>query len=97
VHVRDNGLGVPREARAALFQRFYRAHEETVTGEEGTGLGLAIVRETMESVGGRAWAEFSGGHGSTFALAFPCVAPAETDADGDADAPAKAQTAADGR
>lgn len=80
VRVRDNGLGVPREARAALFQRFYRAHEETVTGEEGTGLGLAIVRETMESVGGRAWAEFSGEHGSTFALAFPCIVPADPEA-----------------
>lgn len=74
VRVRDNGLGVPETARAALFQRFFRAHEETVTGEEGTGLGLAIVRETMESVGGRAWAEFDGDHGSAFLLAFPCVA-----------------------
>jgi signal transduction histidine kinase len=83
VRVRDNGLGVPAEAREGLFNRFFRAHEETVTGEEGTGLGLAIVRETMEAVGGRAWAEFADEHGSTFALAFPCVdAPAPEAAGG---------------
>lgn len=74
VRVHDNGLGVPEQARQGLFDRFFRAHDETVTGEEGTGLGLAIVRETMEAVGGRAWAEFGdGGDGSTFALAFPCA------------------------
>lgn len=70
VEVRDNGIGVPEEARGKLFQRFFRAHG-TVTGVEGTGLGLSIVRETAESMGGRTWAEF-GEEGSTFALALPC-------------------------
>ncbi|MEW5930088.1 MAG: sensor histidine kinase [Gemmatimonadota bacterium] len=70
VEVRDNGIGVPEEARAKLFQRFFRAHG-TVTGVEGTGLGLSIVRETAESMGGRTWAEF-GEEGSVFALALPC-------------------------
>jgi signal transduction histidine kinase len=70
VEVRDNGIGVPEEARGRLFQRFFRAHG-TVTGVEGTGLGLSIVRETAESMGGRTWAEF-GEEGSTFALALPC-------------------------
>ncbi len=82
VRVRDNGLGVPEEARAQLFRRFFRAHEGTVTGEEGTGLGLAIVRETIESVGGRAWAEFDPVEGSVFAISFPCntneAPPADT-------------------
>ena len=72
VRVRDNGLGVPEEKREQLFQRFFRAHE-TVTGEEGTGLGLSIVRETVDSLGGRAWAEFDTSEGAVFAVAFPCV------------------------
>jgi signal transduction histidine kinase len=71
VVVRDNGLGVPAEARDKLFQRFFRAHEETVTGVEGTGLGLSIVRETVESIGGRAWADLSTPGQSTFAFAIP--------------------------
>jgi K+-sensing histidine kinase KdpD len=74
VRVRDNGLGVAPENRGQLFQRFFRAHE-TVTGAEGTGLGLSIVRETAESLGGRAWAEFATGEtgegGSVFAFSLP--------------------------
>jgi signal transduction histidine kinase len=70
VRVTDNGLGVPAEKRDQLFQRFFRAHE-TVTDQEGTGLGLSIVRETAQSVGGRAWAEFPD-EGSVFAFSLPC-------------------------
>lgn len=69
VRVTDNGLGVPAEMRDKLFQRFFRAHE-TVTSAEGTGLGLSIVRETVESLGGRAWAEFAEDH-SVFAFSLP--------------------------
>ena len=69
VRVRDNGLGVPEKRRARLFQRFFRAHEATAHAE-GSGLGLAIVRETVESLGGRAWAEFPD-VGAVFAFALP--------------------------
>lgn len=72
VEVHDNGIGVPSEARSKLFERFFRAHGDTVTGVEGTGLGLSIVREIMESISGRSWAEFTGEGGSMFALALPC-------------------------
>ncbi len=69
VRVRDNGLGVPVDKRAQLFERFFRAHE-TITDVEGTGLGLSIVREAVESLGGRAWAEFPE-KGAVFAFALP--------------------------
>jgi signal transduction histidine kinase len=71
VRVRDNGIGIPPEGRQRLFEQFYRAHGETVTGVEGTGLGLSIVRETVESLGGRAWAELSEEGVTAFAFALP--------------------------
>ena len=71
VRVRDNGMGVPPESRDRLFEQFYRAHSETVTEAEGTGLGLSIVRETAESLGGRAWAEFPEEGGTVFAFSLP--------------------------
>ena len=71
VKVRDNGIGVPPTARAKLFGEFYRAHEEATVTQEGTGLGLSIVRQTAESLGGRAWAEFPDEGGTIFAFAFP--------------------------
>jgi signal transduction histidine kinase len=70
VVVRDNGLGVPEGKRSHLFERFFRAHEETQDNIDGTGLGLSIVRETVAALGGRAWAEFSP-DGSTFFFSIP--------------------------
>ncbi|HEY0202260.1 MAG TPA: sensor histidine kinase [Burkholderiaceae bacterium] len=43
--VEDNGPGIPAEAQARVFERFYRVAHDT----EGTGLGLAIVRETAQA------------------------------------------------
>ena len=78
VEVVDNGLGVPPDARARLFQRFFRAHETAMPDVEGTGLGLSIVRDTVTGLGGRAWAEFPP-NGSLFAFTLPCRR--ETDPD----------------
>jgi signal transduction histidine kinase len=71
VSVHDNGLGVPEERRAALFQRFFRAHEDARSEVGGTGLGLSIVRETVEALGGRAWADFGAEGGASFHFALP--------------------------
>ena len=71
VKVSDNGVGVPASLRAQLFRRFFRAHAETVTDAEGSGLGLNIVRETAESLGGTAWAEFPDDGTTVFAFSFP--------------------------
>ena len=84
VTVSDNGLGVPEEARQHLFERFFRAHENTLTGVEGTGLGLSIVRDTVQAMGGEAWADFPD-RGSIFGFWVPCRqethTPAETSAE----------------
>ncbi|MBB3178311.1 sensor histidine kinase [Variovorax sp. Sphag1AA] len=45
--VEDNGPGIPAEALARVFERFYRVSQNT----EGTGLGLAIVREIARAFG----------------------------------------------
>jgi signal transduction histidine kinase len=70
VEVHDNGLGVPEAKRADLFRRFYRAHEESNRQIDGTGLGLSIVRETITSLGGKAWADFRE-DGTTFFFTMP--------------------------
>jgi signal transduction histidine kinase len=73
VEVLDNGIGVPSEARDKLFDRFFRAlGGNTAIEVEGTGLGLSIVRETIEMLGGRAWAEPIPTGGSLFAFSLPC-------------------------
>ncbi|HEU0014736.1 MAG TPA: sensor histidine kinase [Longimicrobium sp.] len=89
VAVEDNGLGVPDEAREQLFTRFYRAHR-TVTGVEGTGLGLSIVRETVETLGGQAWAEFDRDEGTRFLISIPVRRTVERGAGAPEPAPAGA-------
>ena len=81
VQVVDNGIGVPPEARARLFQRFFRAHEQARPEIEGTGLGLSIIRDTVGGLGGRAWAEFPE-KGSVFAFSLPCRREADAAAIG---------------
>jgi signal transduction histidine kinase len=71
VWVRDNGIGVPPELRERLFQRFFRADTPGVAEVEGTGLGLSIVRETVEALGGSAWAEFDEEGCSNFKFSLP--------------------------
>jgi signal transduction histidine kinase len=72
VRVRDNGIGVPAGGQMHLYERFFRAHSTTRPDIEGTGLGLSLVRETIEALGGRAWAEFVPEGGSVFAFSLPC-------------------------
>jgi signal transduction histidine kinase len=77
VEVVDNGVGVPDDARERLFQRFFRAHERSMPDVEGTGLGLSIIRDTIDGLGGRAWAEFPEA-GSVFAFSLPCRRESDT-------------------
>jgi signal transduction histidine kinase len=89
VEVSDNGLGVPDDARRRLFDPFFRAHAESVVSDvEGTGLGLSIVRETVEMLGGRAWAESGTSGGSLFAFALPCRRGSDSSACSDGLSPA---------
>jgi signal transduction histidine kinase len=76
IEVTDNGVGVPSDHRGKLFERFFRAGVDSATGVEGTGLGLSIVRETVEALGGRAWAEF---HDEESAFAFSLPVRRSTD------------------
>ncbi len=46
LHVRDDGPGLPEEARSRAFEPFF------TTKTRGTGLGLAIVKRTIEAHGG---------------------------------------------
>ncbi|TAJ20310.1 MAG: HAMP domain-containing protein [Dehalococcoidia bacterium] len=70
VSVRDDGIGIPPEEQAHLFEKFYRTTAgRRTTG--GTGLGLAIAKSFVELHGGQIWCESDGRSGSRFVFTLP--------------------------
>ncbi|WP_244224252.1 ATP-binding protein [Corallococcus sicarius] len=73
VSVKDEGIGIPKEEQAHLFERFFRARNAPISGFGGLGLGLYICRDIIERHGGRIWVESGVEQGSTFHFALPCL------------------------
>ena len=77
VWVRDHGIGIPRDERQKIFDRFHRVPTGLVHDVKGSGLGLAIVRHIVEAHHGRVEVESQPGAGSTFSLYLPLEAAAQ--------------------
>ena len=71
--VRDTGVGIPLEAQAQIFQRFYQVDSSVRRAYGGTGLGLSICKSLAELMGGRIWLESVPGAGSAFHFTLPFV------------------------
>lgn len=70
VRVEDNGPGVPKEMREAIFEKFRQVTSALTDKPRGSGLGLAICREIVQHFRGRIWCEESrlGGAAICFTL-----------------------------
>lgn len=71
VSIADEGLGVPDEDLANVFDRFFRVDKALSREMGGTGLGLAIAREVIEAHGGRIWAERNKTKGTIIKFTLP--------------------------
>lgn len=70
--VRDQGIGIPLEDQAHLFEDFHRARN--VATIAGTGLGLAIVKQAVELHHGTVAVASEVGLGTTFTVILPLKA-----------------------
>jgi NtrC-family two-component system sensor histidine kinase KinB len=68
--VRDEGAGIPKEARRRIFDKFFRIAEGS---DEGAGLGLSIAREIVLAHGGNIGVESEEGKGSEFFFTLPAL------------------------
>lgn len=79
--VTDTGYGIPKEDRAKVFTKFFRADNVKVKGQDGTGLGLYIVQSLIKLLKGSVWFRSPGqplnekarrmNKGTTFYVAIP--------------------------
>ncbi len=71
VTVKDTGIGIPPEAIAKLFTKFFRAENAVKSQTEGSGIGLYIARGIVRAHGGEIWAESELNRGTTIHFTLP--------------------------
>ncbi len=71
VAITDSGRGIPSEALARVFDRFYRADTSRQVRTGGSGLGLTIVRAIIEAHGGTIRAENAPQGGARIIFSVP--------------------------
>jgi signal transduction histidine kinase len=71
VAVEDEGVGIPAEQLARIFDKYVRVPHPETAAARGLGLGLSLVKALAEAHGGRVEVESLPGKGSRFRLLLP--------------------------
>ncbi|WP_047980297.1 sensor histidine kinase [Ornithinibacillus contaminans] len=71
VLVKDNGIGIPKEAIGKLFGRFYKVDRSRNRSIDGNGLGLSIVKKILTIHRYSIDVESEEGEGSCFTVKIP--------------------------
>ena len=71
VIVSDKGIGISKESKKHIFEKFYRVHTGNLHDVKGFGLGLSYVKAMMDAHKGKVDVKSELGKGSNFILFFP--------------------------
>lgn len=71
IEVKDTGIGIPREARDLIFEKFQQVDPSSTRTYGGMGLGLYIVKVFTDLLQGTLNVESEPAQGSTFTLSLP--------------------------
>jgi two-component system OmpR family sensor kinase len=71
IFIKDHGVGIAKEDREKLFQKFSRVSNPLSTAVGGSGLGLYWAKEIIDLHGGKINVSSTVGQGSEFAISIP--------------------------
>ncbi len=71
VTIKDNGIGMTKEARKHIFDKFYRVHTGNLHDVKGFGLGLSYVKAMVTAHQGQIDVKSELGKGSSFIITLP--------------------------
>lgn len=71
--IKDTGIGIPKEQKNLVFQKFFRASNVSKVESTGTGLGLYLAKAFIEASGGKIWFDSTLNKGTAFYVSLPIV------------------------
>jgi signal transduction histidine kinase len=76
LEIADEGIGIPNDDLARIFDRFFQVDNTATRKYGGTGMGLALVQRLAAAHGARMEVESTVGEGTRFIITWPASAAA---------------------
>lgn len=73
IHIKDTGIGIPKNEIPRIFERFYRVDKGRSRSAGGTGLGLSIVKHIVNLYHGSINVESTPNVGTKFTIELPII------------------------
>jgi signal transduction histidine kinase/ActR/RegA family two-component response regulator len=70
-YVKDTGIGIPKDRKETIFDRFIQADIADLQARQGAGLGLSITKAYVEMLGGKISVDSEVEKGSMFTFTLP--------------------------